>query len=205
MPRKIRAAQRLQVCGGFDGSATSDHTAIRLETLDGWQFTPTYGPDNRPTIWDPADWNGRIPRNEVHVAVRTLFVGYDIERFYCDPHDWQTEIETWAVAYGDDHVFEWDTGRGSTRVPAVHYALERFVTDLTTGALTHDDCPITKVHVANARKIAKPGDRYILGKPNEHQKIDAAMASLLAHEAAADARAAGWQPVQPRGRMVVRR
>jgi hypothetical protein len=38
------------VCGGFDGSDTSDWSAIRLETMDGYQFTPTYGPDRRPCI-----------------------------------------------------------------------------------------------------------------------------------------------------------
>jgi len=35
-------------------------------------------------------------------------------------------------------------------------------------------------------------DRYILGKPSQHQKIDATMASVIAHEAASDARASGW-------------
>jgi hypothetical protein len=183
----------IDVCGGFDGSDVNDWTAIRLETVGGWQFTPRYGPDNRPTMWDPAQWPGhRIPRGEVHTAVDHIFTTYRVKRFYCDPRDWQTEIEQWALDHGDEVVLPWDTGRGSTRIAAVHAALERFVTDLTTGALTHDDCPITAAHMANARKIGKPGDRYILGKPNDHQKIDAAMASVLAHEAAADARVAGW-------------
>lgn len=184
---------RLKVCGGFDGSISGDWTAIRLETIDAFQFTPRYGPDNRPTIWNPAEWpNHRIPRSEVHAAVHNIFTELDVERFYCDPRDWQTEIEEWALEFGAEHVIEWDTGRGSTRIPAVHAMLERFVTDLTTGALTHDGCQITAIHIANARKMAKPGDRYILGKPSEEQKIDAAMASAICHEAAADARAAGW-------------
>lgn len=183
---------RLKVCGGFDGSTSSDWTGIRLETLEGWQFTPTYGPDRRPTAWDPAEWNGGIPRAEVHAAVAEIFSVMDVERFYCDPRDWRTEIDSWALTYGTEHVIEWDTGGGSTRVAAVHGMLERFVTDLTTGALTHDACPITAVHVANTRKLAKPGERYILGKPNDDQKIDMAMASCLCHEAACDARADGW-------------
>lgn len=196
----------MNVCGGFDGSDVDDWTAIRLETIDGFQFTPTYGPDNRPTIWNPAEWpNHRIPRGEVHVAVEEIFTVHKVKRFYCDPRDWQTEIDDWALEHGDEIVVEWDTGRGSSRIPAMHAALERFVTDLTTGAITHDGCPITAQHVANARKLAKPGDRYILGKPNAHQKIDAAMASVLAHEAAADARVAGWEPEKPRAKMVVRR
>jgi hypothetical protein len=41
--------------------------------------------------------------------------------------------------------------------------------------------------------IAKTGGRYVLGKPRgaDHQKIDMAMSSDLAHEAAMDAVAAG--------------
>jgi phage terminase large subunit-like protein len=177
-----------QVSLGFDGSLNNDWTALRAETIDGWQFTPRYGPDRRPTIWDPAQWNGEIPRGEVRAAVDELFSTYDVERSYWDPEDWDTEIDNFALAYGETKVVVWRTNR----VSAMYEAIRRTETDLITGALTHDGCPITAVHVANARKVAKPGQKYVLGKPSETQKIDAAMASILAHEAAADARAAGW-------------
>lgn len=182
----------MDLCLGFDGSDSDDWTALRAETLEGFQFTPVYGPDKRPTIWDPAQWGGRIPRGEVHAAVDEIFGLHRVERMYCDPRDWQTEIESWALKFGDEVVFEWAT----YRVVQMHSALERFATDLGTGALTHDGCVITAGHVANARKVAKPGDRYILSKPAgaSHQKIDAAVASVICHEAAADARAAGWRP-----------
>lgn len=109
---------------------------------------------------------------------------------YCDPPWWQSEIDAWAQRHGEKVVVEWAT----YRVSQMHLALQRFVTDLSTGSLTHDDCPITATHIANARKAAKPGERYILSKPAgaAHQKIDAAMTSVLAHEAAAVARADGW-------------
>lgn len=190
----------IEVCGGFDGSTSDDWTAIRLEDRDGFTFTPTYGPDERPTIWNPAEWGGYIPRGEVHVAWGELARRYRLRRVYCDPRDWDTEIDGWAATYGDEVFVVWPT----YKIDRMYPALRRFVTDLTTGALTHDDCEITATHVANARKLAKPGDKYILGKPNQQQKIDAAMASVLAHEAAADQRVAGWQ-IETRGRMVVRR
>lgn len=179
---------RERVCIGFDGSSSDDWTAIRIERDDYWQSTPTYGPDGHPTIWDPSSWGGSIPRADVNAAVDELFDRFDVERMYCDPPGWQSEIDRWASKYGDDHVIEWPT----YRVTQMHAALDRFVTDLTTGLLTHDGCPITATHVANARKLARPGDKYILGKPNQNQKIDVAMASVLAHEAAADAHASGW-------------
>lgn len=201
-----RAVPKLQVCGGFDGSDTADWTAIRLERLDGYMFTPMFGPAGSkvPTFWDPVEHGGRIPRLEVATAIDEIFDTYDVERFYCDPFDWKTEIESWSLKFGDNHVFQWDTGRGHTRVTAVFYALERFLTDVKTGALVSDECPSTKVHMANARKVPKPGEKYTIGKPaNEAQKIDLAMTSVLCHEAACDARAAGWKP-PTRSLMVVR-
>lgn len=187
-----------QVCGGFDGSDSDDWTALRLETISGHRFTPTYGPDDRPAIWNPAEWGGRIPRSEVDAAVDEVFERYRVGRLYCDPPDWRSEIGDWAARYGEGHVLEWPT----YRIVPMHAALERSLTDLTTGRSTHDGCGLTSMCVGNARKLARPGQRYVLGKPAQHQKIDPAMADVLAHEAAADARAAGWgaapEPVDTR-------
>jgi len=187
-----------QVCAAFDGSENDDWTVIKAETLDGLLFTPRYGPDDRATIWNPGEWGGRIPRDQVGVAWEQLVDRYRVERVYCDPgfHDetsWETEIEAWATKYGEDRFVAWPTNQIGRMYPA----LKRMVADLKSGAVRHDGCPITTTHVANAKKLAKSGDRYILGKPSQAQKIDAAVTSVLAHEAAADARAAGWgQPVQ---------
>lgn len=178
-------------CGGFDGSLNNDHTAIRLETFTGVLFTPRYGPDRRPTIWNPEEWGGEIPRTEVRAAMSELQERFVIERFYADPEDWYSEIGDWALEYGGEHVAEWPTNK----IARMYDAIKRFETDLITGRLTHDGCPITEIHVANARKKARPGQKYTLEKPADHQKIDAAMASILAHEAAADARSAGWGEV----------
>lgn len=71
-------------------------------------------------------------------------------------------------------------------------ALTRFKADIRNGDIAMDDCQATRNHLRNAKMLAKPGDRYILGKPSQTQKIDLAMCAALAHEAAADARAAGW-------------
>jgi hypothetical protein len=179
-----------EVCGGFDGSDSDDWTAIRLETYEGYRFTPTYGPDSRPTIWKPQEWGGTIPRGEVHAAVAELNSRYKLRRFYCDTRDWQSEIGDWALEYGSEVVLEWAT----YRIVQMHEALVRSLTDLKTERSTHDLCKLTEQAAGNARKVAKPGDRYILGKPSRHQKIDPIMADTLAHEAAADAREAGWNP-----------
>jgi len=184
---------------GFDGSENNDWTAIQAETFDGFTFTPRYGPDDRPTIWNPAEWNGQIPRSEVHAAVDELFTRYRVERFYCDPQDWFSEIGDWSLLYGDNHVFEWPTNR----IKAMYAEIKRFEIDLSTRRITHDGCPITTIHMANARKAAKAAQQYVLIKPADHQKIDAVMARILAHTAASDAREGGWDPTPKRRRVVV--
>jgi hypothetical protein len=190
---------RARIALGFDGSESEDWTGFRAETMDGYGFTPTYGPDRLPTIWDPKQHGGRIPRTEVAAALDELMRRYRVVRLYADPRDWATEIEGWALAYGGKIVFEWPTNR----ITAMHDCLVRFVTDLSTGALTTDPDPVTARHVGNARKLARPGERYILGKPTEHQKIDMAMCAALAHEARCDAVAAGQGREPSRRRVVV--
>lgn len=191
------------VCGGFDGSLNDDWTGIRLETHAGFQFTPRYGPDRRPTIWDPKEWDGEIPRSEVHAAWAEIGATFKLERVYADPGfndeydptSWASEIDTWGSLYGEKVFVPWRMN-GAQRVNAVHAMLVRFATDLKTGALTHDGCPVTRTHVSNCRKLARGADRFVLGKPNQAQKIDLAVTSALCHEAASDARAGGWGAAQ---------
>lgn len=188
-----------QVCGGFDGSENDDWTGIKLETADGFLFTPRWGPNKAPTIWNPAEHGGRIPRLQVHEAWADLATRFRFKRVYADPGfndefdptSWMTEIETWAGLYGEDVFIPWQMS-GSQNLRKVHASLVRFEADLKNGALRHDGCPVTTLHVGNARKIPRSGDRFVLGKPSQHQKIDLAVTSSLAHEAACDARAAGW-------------
>lgn len=182
------------ICLGFDGSDFDDWTALRAETIDGFQFTPRYGASGLPTIWNPKEWpDARTPRGEVHDAVHELFERYAVRLFYVDPPRFETDLDGWIAEFNQrgPRVVPWETYRPKQ----MHEALERFVADLAEGRMTHDGCPITAAHMANARKLTR-ASRYVIGKPNNHQKIDAAMASVLAHEAAADARAAGWTAIQ---------
>ena len=190
-----------QVAGGFDGSENDDWTAIKLETREGHIFTPRYGPDKRPTIWQPAEWGGRIPRAEVHAAWAEIAVRYQLVRVYYDPGfrdetSWETEGETWDQKYGPKVFIPWQMA-GNSRIEAVYAAMRRFEADLESKFITQDGCPITTTHMGNVRKIAKSIDRYGMGKPSQIQKIDAAVTAVLCHEAASDARAAGWVQEEP--------
>ena len=184
--REVARGERVAV--GFDGSRSGDWTALRVETADGYRFTPTYGPDSRPTFWNPEEWGGRIPRGEVNTAVSEIFDRYSVARMYVDPRHWETQADAWAAEYGDDVVVTWPTNQ----IGRMFDALVRFLEDSTDGLTTHSDDSTAKVHALAARKVAKPGDKYILGKPAETQKFDILMADVLAHEAAADQRTEGW-------------
>jgi len=189
--RTSEPSSEVRICLGFDGSTSSDWTALRAETVDGHRFTPTYlvGNEERPAYWDPSVLpHGRIDRAEVRAAVEQIFKRYKVARMYCDPRDWQTEIDEWAMEYGEKVVLQWPTNQIGRMFPA----LDRYFVDMTEGATRHSADKVWKTHALNARKVAKNGDRYILGKPSEHQKIDVLMADVLAHEAAADMRAEGW-------------
>lgn len=189
---KAAVPERAMIVLGFDGSDVDDWTAIRAETADGYQFTPTYGPDARPTIWNPADYGGQVPRLEVDAAVDELMRRYNVIRMYCDPPYWETEVDTWAERHGEKKVIRWHT----RRPVQMHEAAERLKTDVikADSGFTHDGCEMTSAHVANARASARPSNRYVLVKATDAQKIDACVTSIICHEAAGDVTAAkGWQ------------
>jgi hypothetical protein len=192
-----------QIVLGFDGSDSEDWTGFRAETLDGYQFTPTFGPGQQPTIWNPADYGGQVPRLEVDAALEDLMRRYDVVRAYCDPPEWESEVDAWAEKYGEKVVIRWYTRRPVQMFDAA----QRLITDVTKAdsSFWHDDCRTTSDHVANTRRVARPSGRYVLNKASKPQKIDMTVCSILAHEAASDAIAAGLARPKRSSRMLVLR
>jgi hypothetical protein len=183
-PREL--GKRPQVVLGFDGSDVDDWTGIRAETQDGYQFTPVTSAG--PTIWNPADYAGKVPRLDVAAAVAELFALYDVVRMYCDPPYWETEVDTWAERFGEKRVLRWETYRPKQ----MHDAAERLLTDVNKAdsGFTHDGCMDTALHIRNARKAKRLNSRYVLTKPGDGRKIDLAVCSIICHEAWGDTTAA---------------
>jgi hypothetical protein len=187
-PQKVPAGTAVVV--GFDGSDVDDWTGFRCETRDGYQFTPTF-PDGRPMIWNPADYpSHQVPRLEVSAGLDHIMTTYSVVRVYADPPYWTTETDAWAERYGDKVVLRWYTQRDKP----MHAAAERLVVDVAKqdSNFTHDGCETTAQHIASARKSPRMSGRYVLSKPGDGRKIDMAIPSVLAHEAAGDVTAAGW-------------
>lgn len=201
----ITVEPRTSVAMGMDLSNNNDWTGIRIETADLYQFTPLYnvGGDLRPTVWNPALFGGFIPRGEVRSAVDYLASEYKIVRAYIDPagsamgavgddalvddDSWRTELSQWASKYGEKVFMPWSCAR-TTQTHASLEQLRSAIRNPESG-FTHDDDKVTRLHIANAVMVAKTAQRYMLGKPwgADHQKIDQAMSSMLAHEATMDA------------------
>lgn len=196
----IEVSPRTKICLGFDGSDADDLTGIRAETLDQYQFTPVYGVKRERTLWDPRDWQGRVPRAEVMAAFRELASEFEIVRAYMDPPFWESEIDTLAAELGEKKFLRWYTNRPNQ----MHASLERFKTDVYSAdsPFTHDGDEQVFIHLRNA--VVRAGNvdpvtkirRYTIGKSEKHLKIDYAMSSVLAHEAVMDAIASGANAVK---------
>lgn len=181
---------RTPVCLGFDGSVTNDWTGIRAETFDFYQFTPTYHNGDRETTWNPQEWGGKIPRLEVSAAFEEIMSEFDVRRVYVDPFGWGTELDEWSAKYGKEIFVEWRTNRTGL----MWEELERFRMDVLKPdtTFTHDGNDTAAIHIRNAvEKAIGAFGRYYIEKPTEHQKIDLAMSSVLAHSAVCDALADG--------------
>lgn len=192
------------VVAGFDGSDTDDTTWIRLQTEDGFQFTPRFGVDQRRTYWNPAEHGGQIPRLEVRAAWDEICDRYTLVRAYNDPRFFETEIDALAERYGDKVFVRWET----YRLTQMHAAALRLHTDVMKAGTTfmHDGDPVMAVQVRNARKLPRPGERYVLGKPSQSQKIDGPVTSIITNEAAGDVTAAGaWPKPRVRRKVIVMR
>jgi phage terminase large subunit-like protein len=168
---------------GFDGARVGDSTALvacrvsdgLLALLACWEAPG-----------DLATWE--VPANEVDAVLAETMERFKVLRGYLDPPLWRSEIDQWAREYGDKVIVRYETAR-----PKMMGAVERFRTDVATQRLHHSgDVTLTR-HVLNAQTREARGGGYWLAKdrPGSSDKIDAAVAAVLAYEARADVLAEG--------------
>ena len=169
---------------GFDGARYHDATALVACRIEDSLLVPV-------EVWErpehAREWE--VPAGSVEAALERAMETYRVERIYCDPPLWQTEIDEWARLYGPTVVQRFPTAR--TRMCQ---AVERFRTDVAAGAIVHDGDETLSRHVMNAQ-IREARGGYWLEKPRAGTagNIDAAVAAVLAYEARCDVIAAGLQ------------
>jgi phage terminase large subunit-like protein len=168
---------------GFDGSRTSDATALVACRLSDGLIAPL-------AVFEPpenarADWE--VPGDAVDAAIARTMERYRVARGYFDPPLWQSEIDEWSREFGETAVMRFQTNR-----VRMQSATERFRTDLVAGRVVHDGDETLTRHVLNAQvREARGGYWLTKSRPGSPDKIDAAVAAVLAYEARADAITAG--------------
>lgn len=182
---EVPAGTRIGI--GFDGSISRDATVLRGCTEAGhrflirkWERPPGAGPD----------W--KVDRSDVIQTVAEAFATYDVGRMLCDPPKWWTEVEDWQRRFGEGPdgkpiVQPLDTNQARRFAPAV----DRWRTGIREGH-THDGDPFTTDNVKSAHlKVVRIADgdedgrtAHVLIRGDEGRRIDAAVADVLAYEAA---------------------
>jgi len=117
--------------------------------------------------------------------------------FYADPAKWESYVVDWEARYGKKlkvgrpaHPVEWWMTGG--RSGLVAKALEQFHTAVVEGEMTHNGSSILTRHILNARRKIRNGTLQIAKKhPESEDKIDGAVAAVLAWQARLDAVAKG--------------
>jgi hypothetical protein len=202
-------ADREVVTLGFDGSRARakgkpDATAlIGCRVSDGHVFqVDVWEADDDKSKW--ADWTAPIPL--IEAAIAQCFEKYRVAAFYCDPaKDWRSHVNAWEAKFSGrlvkspegrtvtatrDHPFEWWMTGG--RSALIERAIEQLEGAIRNGDMTHDGSYSLTRHVLNARRGLAHG-KLVLRKENDYSpnKIDAAVAAVLAWQARLDAVAAG--------------
>lgn len=165
---------------GFDGSRYGDATGLVACRLSDGLLVPL-------ALWEAPRGAGEweVPSGEVDAAVAAAMEEYRVVRGYFDPPLWQTEIDGWAREYGDTAVIRYPTNRSRFMAAA-----ERFRTDMLGGSVPHNGDERLTRHVLNAQ-IREVRGGYWLEKSGPNERVDLAVAAVLAYEARCDAIAAG--------------
>lgn len=164
-----------EIAIGFDGSRYHDSTGIVGCRIDDGLLVQL-------GVWEcPAgaeDWE--VPTGAVDARMGRVMERYQVRRGYFDPPLWQTEVDGWARDFGEDAVVRYPTNRSRFMG-----AIERFRTDLVAGLVPHTGDEALSRHVLNAQTREVRGG-YWLEKARSTDKIDLAIAAVLAYEARCD-------------------
>lgn len=193
-------ADRDVITLGFDGALkrqsrgqTGDATAlVACRVTDGHVFPIG--------VWEapngPAGFAWQAPDSEVDAAVRDAFRRFRVVGFYADPPFWEGHIAAWEAAFHKqlevkatrDHPIHFWTNRDRVMVQAA----AQFHSAVVDGEMTHDGSFVLTRHVLNARRRpGRSGVQISKAAKDSPNKIDAAVAAVLAWQARLDAVAAG--------------
>ncbi|QBP31037.1 terminase large subunit [Mycobacterium phage Refuge] len=171
---------------GFDGSKSNDWTAlVGCRVHDGFLFVIQ--------IWDPEKYGGEVPREDVDAAVHSAFAKYDVVAFRADVKEFEAYVDQWGRTYkkklkvnaSPNNPVAFDM-RGQTKRFA--FDCERLEDAVLEGEVWHDNNPVLRQHVLNAKKHPTTYDAISIRKvtKDSSKKIDAAVCAVLSFGARQD-------------------
>ena len=177
---------------GFDGSRKRSRGVTDATALIGCRVSDGHIFEIR--VWEqpdgPAGEDWEIPTAEVDYEVRKAFETYKVVGMFADPARWESYIATWESDFGKNlkikssqaHPIEW--WMSGNRAYLVVRAVEQFANAVVDRELTHDGSLALTRHVLNARRRAgRSGITISKSHPDDRNKIDAAVAAVLAYQA----------------------
>lgn len=185
---------------GFDGSrrrekGVTDATGlVACRVSDGKLFE--IGTWEQPDGPEGQDWE--VPLYEVDLVVRDTFRRYKVVGFFGDPAKWESYMDTWEAEFGaklqikagpNHPIRYWVSGAGQGKFVQ---CLRRFHDAVVDRDLVHAGDPAITRHVLNARRRSgRYGISIAKATPDSPNKIDCAIAAVLAYEARNQAIAGG--------------
>jgi hypothetical protein len=168
---------------GFDGSKSNDHTAlVACRVEDGALFIIR--------TWNPENYGGEIPREDVDATVDWVFGRYNVVAFRADVREFESYIDSWSRKYKKKLVISATPGnpvafdmRGNVKKFALD--CERFLDAVLEQELVHDGSPLLRQHILNAHRHPTNYDAISIRKASKDspRKIDAAVCAVLAYGA----------------------
>lgn len=176
---------------GFDGSRYNDATALVAVRVED-RHMAVLGLWEQPS--DDDDWE--VPADEVEDAITDAHERFKVLRAYADPPYWREDVDRWCGRW--DVWKKWETARRR----AMAYSVRSMDELIRASGCTIEADPLSDGlvrHLVNTQKrtlsLRDDEGRFLwtVGKkaPKSPLKIDAAVAAILAQEAAGDAIAAG--------------
>jgi hypothetical protein len=194
-PAPVPIAATDAITLGFDGSRKRTHSVTDATALIGCRVSD--GHLFEVAVWQP-DKGEEVNTALVDATVRETFRRYNVVGMYADPAKWESYVAAWEADLGgklklkatrDHPITWWMTGGRSTLIVRATAAFEQAV---LARELSHDGTPTLTAHVLNARRrTTAQGTQIAKAHPESPNKIDAAVAGILAFQARLDALGAG--------------
>jgi len=185
--RRLEPGERVVL--GFDGAFQGDSTALVACSVDEPRHLEIVGLWEKPEDQSAMGW--RTPVHEVYAEIVEAFDRFNVVELAADP--WRFEQSLASLADEGYPVVEFPTGSVQRMTQATIAMYEAIVDE----RLSHNGDPALVRHFSNAilREDAR-GSRITKNHKGSTRKIDAAVASLVAHH-----RAAVWReeeaPAEP--------